>query len=270
MPKPQSPINEPTTHSNHVLLQSHSLPLSDSYDTNVGQASISPSINQPQTQPSFPHLLINPHVASVLHAQTPLSPQGDNHPQPPLPPSPSREMLMNDINQLQDLSNLLAMHLSQRNTSSSPYSPNLPHTINLDQVEQHVGYCPYNAFARFNTIITSLKVLDEGFSSKNYVRKFLRALHPKWRAKVTAIEESKDLTSLSLEELIGNLKVYEVIIKKDYEMVKGKREQNRSLFLKAKKESSDEDSLTSDSEDEEYAMAVRDFKNFFKRRGRFV
>ncbi|GJW58532.1 hypothetical protein Tco_0105263 [Tanacetum coccineum] len=38
-----------------------------------------------------------------------------------------------------------------------------------------------NAFARFNTIITSLKALNEGFSSKNYVRKFLRALHPKWR-----------------------------------------------------------------------------------------
>ncbi|GKE62646.1 zf-CCHC domain-containing protein [Tanacetum coccineum] len=45
---------------------------------------------------------------------------------------------------------------------------------------------------------------------------------------------------------------------------------NRSLALKAKKESSDEDSLTFDSEDEEYAMAVRDFKKFFKRRGRFV
>nr|GEW64382.1 hypothetical protein [Tanacetum cinerariifolium] len=69
-----------------------------------------------------------------------------------------------------------------------------------------------SAFARFNTIITSLKALDEGYSSKNYVRKFLRALHPKWRAKVTAIEY----------------------------------------------------------EDEEYAMAVRDFKKFFKIRGRFV
>nr|GEX23583.1 zf-CCHC domain-containing protein/DUF4219 domain-containing protein/UBN2 domain-containing protein [Tanacetum cinerariifolium] len=53
-------------------------------------------------------------------------------------------------------------------------------------------------------------------------------------------------------------------------MVKGKREQNRALALKAKKESSDEDSLTSDSKDEEYAMAVRDFKKIFKRRGRFV
>ncbi|GJX67259.1 hypothetical protein Tco_0302986 [Tanacetum coccineum] len=110
----------------------------------------------------------------------------------------------------------------------------------------------------------------KGFSSKNYVRKFLRALHSKWRAKVTAIKESKDLTSLSFDELIGNLKVYEAIIKKDSEMVKGKREQNRSLSLKAKKESSDEDSSTSDSEDEEYAMAVRDFNFFFKRRGRFV
>ncbi|GJW27963.1 retrovirus-related pol polyprotein from transposon TNT 1-94 [Tanacetum coccineum] len=112
-----------------------------------------------------------------------------------------------------------------------------------------------NAFARFNTIITSLKALDESFSSKNYVRKFLRALHPKWHAKVTTIEESKNLTSLSLDELIGNLNVYEVIIKKDSEMVKGKREQNKSFALKAKKESSDEDSSNSDSEDEEYAMA---------------
>ncbi|GJR60211.1 hypothetical protein Tco_1502373 [Tanacetum coccineum] len=73
-----------------------------------------------------------------------------------------------------------------------------------------------NAFAKFNTIITSLKALDEGFSSKNCVRKFLRALHPKWRAKVTAIEESKNLTTLPLDELIENLKVYEEVIKKDF------------------------------------------------------
>ncbi|GKF31622.1 hypothetical protein Tco_0101420 [Tanacetum coccineum] len=97
-----------------------------------------------------------------------------------------------------------------------------------------------SAFARFNTIISSLKALKEGYSSKIYVRKFLRELHPKWRAKVTAIEEPKDLTSLSLDELIRN--------------------------LKAKKESSDEECSTSESEDEEYVMAVRDFKKSFKRR----
>ncbi|GKA82674.1 retrovirus-related pol polyprotein from transposon TNT 1-94 [Tanacetum coccineum] len=96
-------------------------------------------------------------------------------------------------------------------------------------------------FARFNTIITSLKALDE----------------------------VENLTSLSLDELIRNLKVHEMIIKKDSEIVKAKGER-KSLALKAKKESSDEECLTSGSEDEEYAMAVRDFKKFFKRRGRFV
>ncbi|GJU26934.1 hypothetical protein Tco_1165555 [Tanacetum coccineum] len=87
-------------------------------------------------------------------------------------------------------------------------------------------------------------------------------------AKVTTIEESKDLTSLSLDELIGNLKVHEMIIKKDSKIVKAKGER-KFLALKAKKESSDEE-WTSGSEDEEYAMAVRDFKKFFKRRNRFV
>ncbi|GKE35357.1 hypothetical protein Tco_1454679, partial [Tanacetum coccineum] len=112
-----------------------------------------------------------------------------------------------------------------------------------------------NAFANFNTVITSLKALDERFSSNNCVRKFLRALHPKWRAKVTAIEESKNLTTLPLDELIGNLKVHKEIIKKDSETVKSKREQNRSIALKARKESSDENSSSSDSEDEEYVMS---------------
>ncbi|GJV93896.1 retrovirus-related pol polyprotein from transposon TNT 1-94 [Tanacetum coccineum] len=110
---------------------------------------------------------------------------------------------------------------------------------------------------------------NEGYSSKNYVRKFLKALHPKWRAKVTTIEESKDLTLMSLDELIGNLKVHEMIIKKDFEIVKTKGER-KSLSLKAKKESSDKECSTFGREDEEYAMAVRDFKKFFKRRGRLV
>ncbi|GJU89044.1 zf-CCHC domain-containing protein [Tanacetum coccineum] len=127
-----------------------------------------------------------------------------------------------------------------------------------------------SGFARFNTIITSLKALDEGFSSKNYVRKFLRALYPKWRAKVKAIEESKDLSSLALDELIGNLKVHEVFMEKDFEIYKGKKERIKYIALKAKKESSDDETSTSGSDDEEYAMAVRNFKKFFKRNGKFV
>ncbi|GJX80683.1 hypothetical protein Tco_0328832 [Tanacetum coccineum] len=89
-----------------------------------------------------------------------------------------------------------------------------------------------------------LNLFDEGYSHLKLVRKFLRALHPKWRAKVMAIEESKDLTSLSLDELIMNLKVHEMIIKKDFEIVKSKVER-KSIALKAKKESSDEESSNS-------------------------
>ncbi|GJZ39413.1 hypothetical protein Tco_0585976 [Tanacetum coccineum] len=40
-------------------------------------------------------------------------------------------------------------------------------------------------FTRFNAIMTSLKSLDPDYSSKNHVRKFLRALPLKWRAKTT-------------------------------------------------------------------------------------
>ncbi|GKF53327.1 zf-CCHC domain-containing protein, partial [Tanacetum coccineum] len=60
-----------------------------------------------------------------------------------------------------------------------------------------------------------------------------------------------------------------MIIKKDSEIVKAKVER-KSIALKAKKESSDEECSTSCSKNEEYAVAVRDFKKFFKRRGRFV
>ncbi|GJT65603.1 hypothetical protein Tco_1017083 [Tanacetum coccineum] len=69
------------------------------------------------------------------------------------------------------------------------------------------------------------------------VSEFLRALPTKWRPKVTAIDESKDLSTLPLDQLIGNLKVYEA--------------------------------TSLDNDDEEYAMAVRDFKTFFRRRGKF-
>ncbi|GJZ46124.1 hypothetical protein Tco_0593720 [Tanacetum coccineum] len=120
------------------------------------------------------------------------------------------------------------------------------------------------AFARFNIIITSLKALDESFSSRYHVRKFLRALPTKWRPKVTPIEESKDLSTLPLDELIGNLKVYEVVLEKDSEASKIKKEKYKYLALKARKVSSDKEESCSGS-DEEYGMALRDFKEFFEK-----
>ncbi|GJT91688.1 hypothetical protein Tco_1080533 [Tanacetum coccineum] len=56
-----------------------------------------------------------------------------------------------------------------------------------------------------------------------------------------------------------------MIIKKDSEIVKAKIDR-KSLALKAKKESSEEECSTFESEDEEYVMALRDLRSFFKKR----
>nr|GEV45482.1 zf-CCHC domain-containing protein/DUF4219 domain-containing protein/UBN2 domain-containing protein [Tanacetum cinerariifolium] len=86
----------------------------------------------------------------------------------------------------------------------------------------------------------------------------------------TKIAQELEIDAKEQREKIAKEQVYEEVNKKDPEIVKSKREQSRSIALKARKESTDDDSSTSDSEDEEYAMAVRDFKKFFKRRGRFA
>nr|GEX48427.1 serine/threonine protein kinase SRPK1 [Tanacetum cinerariifolium] len=70
-------------------------------------------------------------------------------------------------------------------------------------------------FTRFSAIVTSLKSLDQDYSSKNHVRKFLCALPLKWRANVMTIKEAKELAILLLDELISNLKVYEMILEND-------------------------------------------------------
>ncbi|GJV37307.1 hypothetical protein Tco_1409784 [Tanacetum coccineum] len=61
-----------------------------------------------------------------------------------------------------------------------------------------------------------------------------------------------------------------MIMKKDSELVRGKREKIKSLTLKNKNKSNDDETSMSGSEDEEYAMTIRDFKKFFRRRGRFL
>ncbi|GJZ55882.1 hypothetical protein Tco_0611075 [Tanacetum coccineum] len=56
----------------------------------------------------------------------------------------------------------------------------------------------------------------------------------KWRAKVTAIEEAKDLATLPLDELIGKFKVYEMVLDNDGIASKTNKEKVKSLALKAK------------------------------------
>nr|GEU71901.1 hypothetical protein [Tanacetum cinerariifolium] len=81
--------------------------------------------------------------------------------------------------------------------------------------------------------------------------------------------EDENPARANIKQALGrNLKVHEMIIKKDSKIVKAKGER-KFLALKAKKESNDKECSTSKSKDKEYAMAVRDFTKFFKRRRRF-
>ncbi|GJR76983.1 putative ribonuclease H-like domain-containing protein [Tanacetum coccineum] len=98
-------------------------------------------------------------------------------------------------------------------TASTPMETKKPLLKDEDgeEVDVHlyrsmIGSMMYLTSSRPDIMFAVLKALDEGFSTKNCIRKFLKALDPKWRAKVTTIEESKNLTTLSLERLLGNLK----------------------------------------------------------------
>ncbi|GJX95219.1 reverse transcriptase domain-containing protein [Tanacetum coccineum] len=76
-----------------------------------------------------------------------------------------------------------------------------------------------------------------------------------------------------IEHLSTNLpSTYKGLMEKTYTWVKareGKKKKFKSIALKDKKESSDDETSTSRSDDEEYAMAVRNFKKFFRRKVKF-
>src|SRR3954471_3231625 len=75
-------------------------------------------------------------------------------------------------------------------------------------------------YTKFTDITNSLIGLGKTYSSVECVRKILLALTSDWEKKVTAIEEANDLSTLSVEYLIGNLMAYKVnlqeIRKKEY------------------------------------------------------
>ena len=49
------------------------------------------------------------------------------------------------------------------------------------------------------------------------VRKVLRSLTSAWHTKVTIIEDSKNLSTMTLDELIGSLMTYELNLKRSEE-----------------------------------------------------
>jgi hypothetical protein len=64
-------------------------------------------------------------------------------------------------------------------------------------------------YTRINDLRNSMVSLGKRVSDVKLIKKILRFLPERFRIKVTAIEESKDLDSMKIEELVGSLQTYE-------------------------------------------------------------
>ena len=60
-------------------------------------------------------------------------------------------------------------------------------------------------YSKLNEVVVSKFNLGENMDNSKIVRKILRSLPESFRAKVTAIEKSKDLNDIKVQELIGSL-----------------------------------------------------------------
>ena len=85
----------------------------------------------------------------------------------------------------------------------------------------------------------------------------LRSLPKRFHAKITAIEESKDIDKIPLTELVGNLQTYELGLSRI-----GKSGKGKSMALKAK--SSDTDKSSDDKDSKMKSYITWQFKKFMK------
>jgi len=69
-------------------------------------------------------------------------------------------------------------------------------------------------FTRMITITNNLDAFGRTYTNFDIMRKILRSLPKTWKAKVMTIREAKDLTELSLEEIIRSLMTHEITIEK--------------------------------------------------------
>ena len=72
-------------------------------------------------------------------------------------------------------------------------------------------------YARLTLITNGLKSLGKTYSEYELIRKILRSLTSVWHTKATVIEESRNLSSTTVDELIGSLMTYELKLKKTEE-----------------------------------------------------
>ena len=69
-------------------------------------------------------------------------------------------------------------------------------------------------FLHFNLsdIVNSSFNLREPILDSKVVRKILRSLPKRFRPKVTTIEESKNIDSIGVDELVGSIETYEMTL----------------------------------------------------------
>nr|XP_016450027.1 PREDICTED: uncharacterized protein LOC107774884 [Nicotiana tabacum] len=111
---------------------------------------------------------------------------------------------------------------------------------------------------RFTSIINKLHSLGEIIPRNKLVRKILYVLPSSWESKVNAITEAKDLQKLTMDELVGNLKTYEMMKKKDNE----RRELKKEKIPVPKTDSND-----SGGEDADMAYLTKRFQKMVHRNG---
>ena len=112
-------------------------------------------------------------------------------------------------------------------------------------------------YAKLKDIVNPAFNLGETIHESKIVRKMLRSLLERFHAKITAIEESKDINKIPLTQLVGNLQTYELGLTRIGKSVKGK-----NITLKAKSSDTDESSDDEDSKMKSYI--TRQFKKFMK------
>ena len=93
------------------------------------------------------------------------------------------------------------------------------------------------------------------------MRKVLKSLPERFHAKITAIEESKDIDKIPLTELVGNLQTYELGLTRI-----GKSGKSKSMALKTKSSDTDESLDNEDSKMKSYI--TKKFKKFMKNANR--
>ena len=84
-------------------------------------------------------------------------------------------------------------------------------------------------YAKLKDIVNSAFNLGKTIPKPKIVRKVLRSLPKRFHAKITAIEESKDIDKIPLTELVGNLQTQELGLTRI-----GKTGKGKSMALKAK------------------------------------